>query len=80
MMNPSDKARRLLMCLGNIEDAFLEEVELLSSIKPSVAIYKTRKRVVQYSALAAAASVGIAVTYFVIKAKRTSAIGNVVSA
>jgi len=70
-----DKAKRLLICIGEIADSFLEEVES-ADIVPSKT---TRKRVVQYSALAAVASVSIAATYFLIRSKRASAAANIVN-
>jgi len=65
----SDKAKRLLFCLGGIDDFFLEEAESLGIIPAA----STRKRIVKYSALAAAASVSIAVTYWMIRSKKSSA-------
>ena len=68
-INEFDKAKRLLICIGEIADSFLEEVES-ADIAPGKT---TRKRVVQYSALAAVASVSIAATYFLIRSKRAVA-------
>jgi len=62
------KAKRLLTCLGEIDDFFLEEAE-----SADIASGVKRKRVVKYSALAAVASVSIAATYFLIRSKRTVA-------
>ena len=65
----TNKATRLLFCLGDINDYFLEEAETadLASI-----IASSHKRFVRYSKLAAAASFGLAVTYWLFRARRTA--------
>ena len=62
-----DKARKLLAALGEIDDFFLDEAETADIATRAAA----RRRVVQYSALGAgvAASLGIALTCLVIRAK-----------
>lgn len=62
---------RLLDCIGEIDDLFLEEAETADI----VCIRRTkRKRIVKYSAAAGlAASFGIAVTYFVLRSRRAAA-------
>ena len=61
---------RLLDCIGEIDDLFLEEAETadIASIRRT-----KRKRIVKYSAAAGlAASLGIAVTYFALKARKAA--------
>jgi len=60
-------ANFLLNCIGDISDEFLEEAEFAD-----VVAY-TRKRAIKYGALATAATVGIAVTVWWLKLRRTSA-------
>jgi hypothetical protein len=64
-MNKSAGAKRLFLYIGEIDDSFLEEGELADLVSGIV----TRKRLVKYSTLAAAASVGIAVTYWLLRSK-----------
>ena len=59
----------LLTCIGEISDMFIEEAELADISLKAV----TRKKIAKYSAMAAAASVGIAVTYWFIKSKKAVA-------
>ena len=66
--NQLTRSKRLLACIGEIENSFLEETELADIVSDTVA----RKRLARYSALAAAASVGIAAAYWLIRAKRAS--------
>jgi len=66
--NPFSKAMRLLSCIGGIQDSFIEEAESAVTAPEST----TRKRLVRYGTIAAAASVGIAVTYFLIRSKRAA--------
>jgi len=61
------KAKRLLACIGDINDSFLEEVEL--GITSNVT---KRKYLVQFGSVAAAASIGIAVTYWFVRNKRSA--------
>ena len=58
---------RLLDCIGNIEELFLEEAE----ITDLVCIRRTkRKRIVKYSAAAGlAVSVGVAMAYLMVRRK-----------
>ena len=60
------KAKRLLDCIGDINDSFLEEE--LMGITSNV----RRKYLVQFGGLAAAASIGIAVTYWLVRVKRSA--------
>jgi len=53
---------RLLMGIGEIDELFIEEAETLKSLR--------KKQIMKYGTLAAAASVGLAVTYFWVKARR----------
>jgi len=62
-----NKAKRLLICIGDINDSFLEEAEL--GIIPNLT---KRKYLVQFGGVAAAASIGIAVTYWFVRYKRTA--------
>jgi len=62
-MDKQTKAKKLFLWIGEIDDSFLEETELVNA--GSV----VRKRLVRYSTWAAAASVGIAVTYWWFKSK-----------
>jgi len=55
-MDTADRAKRLLVCLGEIADSFLDETEAAD-----IAAWRAvRRRVVQVGAVAAAASVGVA--------------------
>ncbi|MCL1863639.1 MAG: hypothetical protein FWF78_08740 [Defluviitaleaceae bacterium] len=51
------KEKRLLLCIGEISDIFLEEAET------AIFAISKRKKIAKYGALAAAAAVGIALTY-----------------
>ena len=53
---------RLFMGIGEIDEMFIEEAEMLKSLR--------KKKIMKYGTLAAAASVGLAVTYFLVKARR----------
>lgn len=59
-------AFRLLVCIGGIDDLILEEIESIAADAVS------RKRLMRYGGLAAAASVGVAVACWWIKAKRAA--------
>ncbi|MCL2224775.1 MAG: hypothetical protein FWB96_07400 [Defluviitaleaceae bacterium] len=59
-------AKKLLFCIGEINDLFLEEAETFAPEKTS------RKRIAKYGALAAAAAFGIAVTYKFIRTKQVA--------
>ena len=61
-----DSASRLLACIGEINDTFLEEAELADITYNAIA----RKRIVKYSAFAVAASFGLAMTYWLFRSKR----------
>jgi len=66
--NEFGRAKKLFAYIGEINDTILEEVELVD-IATETAV--TRKRYVKYGALAAAASVGVAVTtYLLIRSRR----------
>jgi|GEM_PF-6722895 len=56
----------LSICISDIADAFVEEAEI-ADIAADMA-YRTRMK--KYSALVAVASVGVAVAFSVIRAKR----------
>jgi len=60
------KAKRLLDCIGDINDSFIEEEWA------GIASNVTRKYLVQFGRVAAAASIGIAVTYWLVRIKRTA--------
>ena len=63
------KAKKLLACIGEISDSFLDEAESTDIVSTQT----TRKRVVQYGALAAA-GLGIATgAYLILRSKRTVA-------
>ena len=64
----SESLKKLITCIGEIDDLFIEESE-------KAIIYKTtqRKRIARYGTVAAAASFGIAVTYWFLKSKRLAA-------
>ena len=68
-MTIKDGAIYLLECIGEIDDLFLEEAfqtDILSEIS-------AKKRLVQYGTIAAAASVGIALTVWLIRSKSNTA-------
>ncbi|MCL2198390.1 MAG: hypothetical protein FWB80_05665 [Defluviitaleaceae bacterium] len=60
------EAKRLLTCIGEISDIFLEEAET------AMFELSKRKKIAKYGALAAAAAFGLALTYRYVK-KRSSA-------
>ena len=63
------KAARLLACIGEIDDSFLEEAES-ADIASGIAAHS---RFVRYGKLAAAASFGIAVTYWLLRSRKLTA-------
>ena len=64
------KMKRLFVCIGEIDDAILEEAETADIVADTAA----RKRYVKYGTLAAAATVGVATaTFFLIKSRRAVA-------
>ena len=67
-MDKSANSIRLLACIGEINDSFLEEAESADIVSRIV----TRKRLVRYGKFAAAASFGIAVTYWLLRSKRAA--------
>ena len=75
-LDNSGGARRIWLCIGAIDDLFLEEAEAADIAQDGEV---TRKRLVRYSTLAAAASFGIAVTYWIIRTKRAIANEGLVS-
>ncbi|MCL2215613.1 MAG: hypothetical protein FWB91_01205 [Defluviitaleaceae bacterium] len=59
----------LFTCIGEINDLFLEEAEFAD-----IAAYAaSRKRLAKYGALAAVASVGVAVAFRLLRSKRAAA-------
>ncbi|MDR2182539.1 MAG: hypothetical protein LBE55_00020 [Clostridiales bacterium] len=70
-MSESIKAKKLFICIGEIDDAVLEEAEAADIPAETVT---ARKRYVKYGTLAAAASFGVAVTtYLLLRYRRVSA-------
>jgi len=67
----SIKAKRLLMCIGEIDESFLEEEET-ADIAADIAARKQRVKRGALTAAASigAASIGIAVTYWVMRSRR----------
>ena len=72
-MNIGESTLRLFYTIGDIDDYFLEEAEL-ADIASDIALRKStrRKRVAGYGALATVASVGVAVAFHLIRAKRAT--------
>ena len=70
-----EKAKSLLLSIGEIDDLFLEEAESADIASFEATRTAARKRIVRYSTLAATASIGIAVTCFVLRL-RTGNTGN----
>ena len=69
-MSEFDRAKKLWACIGEINDAILEEAEL-ADIAANVAV---RKRYVKYGTVAAAATFGVAaVTYLLVRSRRATA-------
>jgi len=67
----TDKSKRLLTSIGDIDDSYLDEAEIVDV----AARIAKRKRVVKYSAIgAAAASVGIATAVLLLRPKRAKSI------
>jgi len=78
-MNISESTLRFFTSISEIDDYFLEEAEL-ADITSDIALRKSarRKRFAGYGALATVASVGVAVAFHLIRAKRaTTNVGNV---
>jgi len=69
-MNIKDSAMRLFECIGEIDDLFLEEA-YYADIASDIA---AKKRMAKYGTIAAAASVGIALTVWLIRSKRTASL------
>ncbi|MCL2618498.1 MAG: hypothetical protein FWD98_05545 [Defluviitaleaceae bacterium] len=65
----TEAAIRLLSCMGDLHDSFLEEAESADI----AGIVSAQKKLVKYSTLAAAASFGLAVTYWLLRSKKVSA-------
>ncbi|MCL2852344.1 MAG: hypothetical protein FWE20_04820 [Defluviitaleaceae bacterium] len=65
-MDRRGTAARLLACIGEINDSFLEEAES-ADIASDIAAHS---RFVRYGKLAAAASLGLAVTYWLLRSRR----------
>jgi formate/nitrite transporter FocA (FNT family) len=68
-MNSMEK---LLLLIGHIDDLFLEESEAAIMAHAKAGRTQVRKRAIKYTTLAAAASLGIAATYLLIRSKRAS--------
>ena len=71
--NEFEKAKKLFICMGNIDETILDEAETADI--PSETAARKRKHAVRYGALAAAASVGVAVTYWLIRSRRLAVKG-----
>ncbi|MCL2574023.1 MAG: hypothetical protein FWE34_05660 [Defluviitaleaceae bacterium] len=70
IITKQEKVKKLWLCIGDIDDAFLEEVETADIVAEKVV---ARKKIIKYSTLAAA-SVGVATTiYFLLRSRRTAA-------
>ena len=66
-------AKKLLYYIGEIDDSFIEEAFMSNMSNMSNLLnIASRKRLMRYSTLAAAASVGIAVTFWYIKSKKSA--------
>jgi len=59
-----DRAKKLLYCLGEMDENFVEEAE---SMKAAV-----RKKVIKYSAIGIAAAGGLVLAYKLLKPKLTA--------
>jgi len=71
IINKSSQSKRLLTSIGDIDDSYLDEAEVID-VASKIA---KRKRVVKYSAIgAAAASVGIAAAILILRPKRTKSV------
>ena len=67
--DPTQRARKLLNCIGAIADSFLEETKLADAD----AARSSRKRIIKYSAIGVgAASVGIAIAALLLRPKRAA--------
>jgi len=62
----NNQAMNILKCIGEINDLFIEEAESLTLPQ------RVSKRLMRYGTIAAAASVGLAVTYWYVRSKRTA--------
>jgi len=69
-MSESIKAKRLFVCIGEIDETMLDEAET-ADIATDTAT--TRKRYVRYGTLAAAATFGVTVTYLLLRQRRIAA-------
>ena len=59
-------ALKLLACIGDIDQSFIEEATFADVLKT------TRKRAAKYGAIAAAASIGIAATYWLVRQRKSA--------
>ena len=65
--NTTEKAKRLLNCIGAIADSFLDETKL-ADVEATKA---SKKRIIKYSAIGVgAASVGIAIAALLLRPRR----------
>ena len=65
--SPTEKAKRLLDCIGAIADSFLDETKLADA----EASKASKKRIIKYSAIGVgAASVGIAIAALLLRPRR----------
>ena len=65
-----DKAKRLFVNIGEIDDSFLEEAKSADIVADTAS---ARKRYVRYGTLAAAASFGVVITTFLVLRSRRAA-------
>jgi len=69
-----NKTKKIFFSIGDIDNIFLDEAETADIAAEEAARTAKRKRIVKYSALAAAtASIGIAVTYFLFRSRQVNA-------
>jgi hypothetical protein len=67
----TQRAKRLLNCIGAIADTFLDEAKFTGE----TATNKSKKKILKYSAIGAcAASVGIAATLLFLRPRRTATV------
>jgi len=70
-INKTDKSKKLLTSIGDIDDSYLDETEVVD-VASQIA---KRKRIVKYSAIGAAAtSVGVATAILLLRPKRAKSI------
>ena len=64
------QVKKLFACIGEISDYFLEEANSADIVAYSASRKRVKQRVITAAASVGAASVGIAVTLLLLKAKR----------